>query len=89
MAVLRGGRGYWNKIRVDFPEVFERMAETEEKIGACINYTDIKKDKSESGKNEKKLIPLRELDPNAGNYRAEADIECGIFCHMARQDMRG
>lgn len=33
IGCVRGGAGYWNKIRVDFPEHFKRMAEIERKIG--------------------------------------------------------
>ena len=37
IGCVKGGGGYWNKIRVDFPEVFKRRAEQEREIGACIN----------------------------------------------------
>ena len=36
VGCVKGGMGYWNKIRVDFPEVFKRRAELERKIGASI-----------------------------------------------------
>lgn len=87
IGCVKGGMGYWNKIRVDFPDAFEKMSALEEEIGASICYTDVKKDKSKSGKNEKTLIPLRELKPNMGNYKAELDLSCGIFCQMASQDI--
>jgi 3'-phosphoadenosine 5'-phosphosulfate sulfotransferase (PAPS reductase)/FAD synthetase len=87
IGCVKGGAGYWNKIRKDFPETFERMAATEERIGATILYKDVKKEASKSGKNEKTLIPLRELPEDMGNYNAELDISCGIFCQMATQDI--
>jgi hypothetical protein len=31
------GAGYWNKIRRDFPDVFERMAQQERKMGISVN----------------------------------------------------
>lgn len=38
IGCVKGGMGYWNKIRVDFPEVFERRARQERKIDhSCIN----------------------------------------------------
>jgi hypothetical protein len=38
IGCVKGGRGYWKKIRRDFPAYFERMAGLERKIGAsCIN----------------------------------------------------
>lgn len=55
LGCVKGGAGYWNKIRVDFPDVFARRAAQERSIGAsCINGT-----------------YLDELDPTAGNYAAE------------------
>ena len=32
----KGGMGYWNKIRRDFPDVFDRMARIEREIGATV-----------------------------------------------------
>ena len=54
VGCVKGGMGYWNKIRVDFPDVFERMALLEREIGAtCL--------KDKNGK-----IYLDELDPARG-----------------------
>lgn len=37
IGCVKGGMGYWNKIREDFPEVFERRAQQEREIGhSCI-----------------------------------------------------
>lgn len=33
IGCVRGGAGYWNKIRKDFPDVFDRMAKLERQIG--------------------------------------------------------
>lgn len=50
VGCVKGGMGYWNKIRVDFPEVFDRMAKRERDIGhSCI-----------------KGVFLDELDPSRG-----------------------
>jgi hypothetical protein len=38
IGCVKGGMGYWNMIRRDFPEVFAKRAETERLIGrSCIN----------------------------------------------------
>ena len=37
IGCVKGQQGYWNKIRVDFPIVFARMAKVENDIGASIN----------------------------------------------------
>lgn len=70
IGCVKGGMGYWNKIRKDFPEVFERRACQERKIGhSCING-----------------IYLDELDPSAGNAEAEIFPECGIACYMVTKE---
>ena len=64
IGCVKGGAGYWNKIRKDFPEVFAEFAKIEREIGgSCIN-----------GKF------LDELDPNEGNPGAPIMPNCGIFC---------
>ena len=67
IGCIKGGMGYWNKIREDFPEVFARRAAQEREIGhSCL-----------------KDIYLDELDPKAGNIKQEVMEECGIFCQLA------
>lgn len=60
----QGGRGYWNKIRRDFPEVFERRAKQEREIGhSCI-----------------KGVFLDELDPTSGCMETEIMPACSFDC---------
>ena len=33
IGCLKGGMGYWNKIRIDFPEVFDRYSSLERETG--------------------------------------------------------
>ena len=82
IGCVKGEAGYWNKIRVDFPEVFERMAQTEE----LLNRTVCKIEKTVDGKRTLERIPPRELPPDQGDYPSEINIQCGIFCHMAEDD---
>lgn len=66
IGCVKGGMGYWNKIRVDFPEVFERRARQEREIGrSCI-----------------KGIFLDELEPNRGNMHMEIFEDCSIACQL-------
>lgn len=74
IGCVKGGAGYWNKIRIDFPERFKRMSGIERDIGASI----IRRD----GKN----IYLDELPVGMGNHQTEPDIECSIFCHIAKAE---
>lgn len=64
IGCVKGGKGYWNKIRRDFPEVFARRAKIEREIGFPILRD----------------TWLDELDPEAGRDVKEPNIECGIFC---------
>jgi hypothetical protein len=65
---VKGGAGYWNKIRRDFPEAFKRMAEMERELDFAILRL------------KGKRVFLDELPPNVGRYDAEEDIECGPQC---------
>lgn len=72
IGCVKGGAGYWNKIRSDFPEAFDRMAKMERELDAAIN-------KRYEG--EKRIrVFLDELDPSAGDYPNEPDISCGVQC---------
>lgn len=70
IGCVKGGAGYWNKIRVDFPEVFERMAKLEREIGGKIT------------KYRGEHVFLDELPPNAGRYKSEKSVECGAACEL-------
>lgn len=64
IGCVKGGMGYWNKIRRDFPDIFQARAKEEREVGAtCINGT-----------------YLDELDPTAGLDQKEIMPDCGIFC---------
>ena len=75
IGCVKAGAGYWNKIRVDFPHVFERMAQTEELLGRTI----VKVMKG----GVSRRISLRELAPTAGHYPTEQSVECGFLCELA------
>lgn len=67
IGCVKGGMGYWNKIRVDFPEVFRQMANLEREIGhSCI-----------------KGVFLDELDPSRGRAEKEIMPDCGVLCYLA------
>ena len=72
IGCVKGGMGYWNKIRSDFPEIFKSRAELERKVG----YSILK----ERGGTP---VYLDELDSNRGNMNTEIFPECGIMCHIA------
>lgn len=68
IGCVKGGMGYWNKIRKDFPEVFNSFAQAERVLNrSCLR------------RNKKKLF-LDELDPEAGRHEDITLPECGVFC---------
>ncbi len=103
VGCVKGGAGYWNKIREVFPKEFERMAQCEESLGRTVckidmqsvenNWPDIYKKLGEpeikNGVGKVSWRPtLRELPPDAGDYPSEIQPECGIFCYLAEQDYK-
>ena len=64
IGCVKGGAGYWNKIRKDFPDSFERMAKIEREVGhSCI-----------------KNKFLDELNPDAGRDVKSFDMSCDFVC---------
>lgn len=80
IGCVKGGMGYWNKIRRDFPEAFERMAKQERKLGHSICKTEHREGK----KRVSDPVFLDELLPTQGRkYSDEPPIKCGIICEGA------
>lgn len=71
LGCLKAGMGYWNKIRKDFPDVFESRAKLERLVGHSML-------KDSQGN----PVYLDELDPNRGNMNTEVFPECGIMCYL-------
>ncbi len=66
IGCVKGGMAYWNKIRVDFPDVFEARARMEREVGrSCV-----------------KEVFLDELDPSRGRGDAPIVDDCGILCEL-------
>lgn len=74
IGCVKGGAGYWNKIRKDFPQVFARMSMVERSLGRTI----IRRNGEQ--------VYLDELPVDMGAHQDEPDIECSIFCQMAKQE---
>jgi 3'-phosphoadenosine 5'-phosphosulfate sulfotransferase (PAPS reductase)/FAD synthetase len=72
IGCVKGGQGYWNKIRKDFPAVFWRMAAMERKLDVALL-------KVTGDHGERKRVFLDELDPDAGRH-TDLEIVCGLFC---------
>jgi hypothetical protein len=71
IGCVKGGKGYWNKIRNDFPETFDKMVDAERYIGrSCI-----------------KGVFLDQLNPLAGKNEAPVLPDCGTFCEIDFADL--
>jgi len=71
IGCVKGGKGYWNKIRRDFPDTYEKMSILERKIGnTCI-----------------KNVFLDELKPSEGAHEKAILPDCGTFCEIEFADL--
>lgn len=68
------GAGYWNKIKVDFPTQFNRMAGVSRKMGVRMTRDGVNR------------IFLDELREGTGDYQTEPEIQCGLFCEAAKSE---
>lgn len=75
IGCVKGGMGYWNKIRKDFPKVFDRMAKIERDVGAtCL--------KDKDGR-----IFLDELPTCRGDPVEEIIPDCSLICQIEFQEI--
>jgi len=71
IGCVKGGKGYWNLIRIHFPETFWKMAREERALGhTCIRG-----------------MYLDELDPADGVSVKAVVPECGTFCEVEFADL--
>lgn len=75
-CVKATGAGYWNKIRQDFPERFWMMAGASRALGVKMTRVG----------NER--VYLDQLPTGIGRYQDEPEIQCGIFCEMANNEIK-
>lgn len=81
IGCVKGGAGYWNKLRRDFAagllpfDAFSMMARMERRLGYALL------------KIKKQPCFLDELPPDAGRYDEEPDIECGVLCSTQQAEV--
>jgi len=75
IGCVKGGMGYWNKIRKDFPIHFDRMAKLERFIGHAVN------------KDDNGPVYLDELAPDRGRLKEDAPGDCGFTCEMKQMEL--
>lgn len=74
----KGGMGYMNKARVDFPEDFAEAARIERIVGRSAIRT----------KTDGQVF-LDTLDPKRGRFEDEPRISCGVTCFSAERKIAG
>lgn len=75
---VKGGEGYFNRQRIDFPENFAALADLQEAIGpGAFLFRDRRTGERYS---------LRNLPPDAGRHK-EPEISCSIHCLLVEQDL--
>ena len=74
IGCVKGGMGYWNKIRKDFPEIFEKMAQQERKMGRTVL------------RSNGQPVYLDTLDPDRGSYEAEQMGSCDLDCQITEAE---
>jgi hypothetical protein len=82
IGCVKGGEGYWNKIRRDFPDQFNAIADIQEAIGRGAYLF-----RHRTGSLKGKRFSLRELPPNKGRYQDEPEISCGFNCEIAEAEI--
>ncbi len=71
IGCVKGGKGYWNHIRLHFPETFKRMSDIEDvQKHSCI-----------------KGIFLKDLKPNTGRLTKMDIPDCSLFCDLEFTDI--
>lgn len=78
IGCVKGGAGYWNKIRVDFPFVFQRMSDMEQHLGRKVVQETI------NGKRQR--VFLKDLSPDAGRFDQDEPGQCGFACEAAERE---
>lgn len=74
IGCVKGGMGYWNQIRKDFPLQFKHMSQLERHLGHAIC-----KDKTGP-------VYLDELDPKRGRFKTDQPGDCGFTCEVGSDE---
>lgn len=76
IGCVKGGMGYWQHVRKHFPDIFNKMAELEVKLGVTIL-----KDRQN---NQNVRLYLKDLEQGRG--RPIEPLKCGFSCQLSFDD---
>lgn len=80
IGCVKGGEGYFNKVRRDFPERFYQIADIQESIGPGAYLF--------RNRQTGERYSLRDLPPDAGRHK-EPDMSCDAFCIAVDDELNG
>lgn len=83
IGCVKGGEGYWNKIRADFPEQFNIIADIQEAIGPGAYLF-----RHRTGPLKGQRFSLRQLPVGKGRYKDEPAISCSFHCELAEAEFQ-
>jgi hypothetical protein len=78
VGCCKGGEGYWNKIRLDFPDTFQRVIQIQESIGPNSYMFRDRKTGERFG--------LKDLNPLAGRHKTELP-SCSFICAETEEEL--
>lgn len=77
---VKGGEGYFNRQRVDFPDHYEALCQIQDVLGpGSYMFRDRK---------TQERFSLRDLPPSKGRHK-EPEISCSAFCEAAEEELEG
>lgn len=79
IGCVKGGMGYWNKIRRDFPERFDQVAKLTREIGAKLLKRNV------DGETIRYYLDELQLDWGR-EMKDEPKFDCGVMCEMPEDD---
>lgn len=78
IGCVKGGQGYWNRVRRVYPLIFQARLERQESIGPGAYFFLDRKTGERIG--------LKDLNPNAGRHNEPAP-SCSFFCEAAEREI--
>lgn len=75
IGCFKGGMGYWNKIRKDFPVIFEATSKLEQETRHTVL------------KDNGQQLYLKDLSPDKGNQKDLEIPDCGLFCDVSMEGL--
>lgn len=74
----KGGEGYFNRQRVDFPDHYEKLCQIQDTLGpGSYLFRD---------RNTGVRFSLRDLPPGSGRHK-EPEISCSAYCELAEEEL--